>query len=117
MPTPTHNLEYPEELQALLEETIGSRNVYFQPPADKKLTYPCIVYQLDYIITSYANNLPYIPKKRYAVTYIDKSPDQYIPDKIGKLPFTAFSRFYVADNLNHYVYKMFFEASPNNQPT
>lgn len=109
-----HQLEYPEELQALLEELLGSKNVYFQPPSDRKLSYPCIVYQLDIVRSIYADSIPYNNAKRYSVTYIDKSPDQYIPDKIGQLPMSSFSRFYVADNLNHYSYRLFFDAKPNN---
>lgn len=116
MALPKHELEYPEELQALLENLLGSRNVYFQPPSDKKLSYPCIVYQLDYIRSIFADSIPYNNTKRYTVTYIDKSPDQYIPDKIGQLQFCSFSRFYVADNLNHYSYRLYFEAEPNNNP-
>lgn len=110
----THNIEYPEELQFLLENLLGSTNVYFQPPGDVKLNYPCIVYNLDYISTLYADDKPFNHHKRYNVTYISKSPDQYIPDKIAELPLCSFSRFYVADNLNHTSYRLYFDAKPNN---
>ena len=33
------------ELQSVLEQTLGSRNVYFQPPASVKMKYPAIVYE------------------------------------------------------------------------
>lgn len=114
MAVPKHELEYPEELQFLLENLLGSENVYFQPPNGKKLNYPCIVYQLDYVRSIYADSIPYHNGKRYSITYIDKSPDQYIPDKIALLPTASFNRFYVADNLNHYVYRLYFDAKPNN---
>lgn len=111
---PKHELEYPEELQFLLETLLGSKNVYFQPPEDRKLSYPCIVYQLDYVKPIYADSIPYNNAKRYLVTYIDKSPDQYIPDKIAMLPLSSFNRFYISDNLNHYAYRLYFDAKPNN---
>lgn len=114
MATEQHNVEYPEELQFLLENLLGSKNVYFQPPSTTKINYPCIIYQLDYVRSVYANNLPYNNAKRYALTYVSKSPDQYIPDKIGLLPMCSFSRLYISDNLNHYVYKLYFDAKPNN---
>ena len=34
------------ELQAKLEAVIGNKNVYFQPPASIKLTYPCVIYSI-----------------------------------------------------------------------
>lgn len=114
MVTEKHVTEYPEELQFLLETLLESKNVYFQPPSNIKLSYPCIVYKLDHINIKYAGNLPYRNAKRYSVTYVDKSPDQYIPDKIGELPTASFDRFYVADNLNHYAYRLYFDAKPNN---
>lgn len=109
-----HNIEYPEELQFLLEDLLGSKNVYFQPPSDKKLSYPCIVYRLDYIQTKYASNLPYRNAKRYSLTYIDKTPDQFTIDKISLLPTVRFGRTYVADNLNHTTFQLHFDAKPNN---
>ena len=35
-----------KDLQKLLEQTLGSRNVYFQPPATIKMQYPAIRYEL-----------------------------------------------------------------------
>lgn len=102
-------IKYPEKLQALLEDILGSRNVYFQPPSDKRLSYPCIMYELDYVNTSFANNKPYTMTKRYSITYIDKLPDMTIPDKIGALPMCTFSRFYTTEDFNHYIYKLYFE--------
>lgn len=110
----TNNTEYPEELQALLEEILGTKYVYFQPPKDKQMTYPCIVYQLDGVKTSYGDNRPYANHKRYLITYIDRNPDMYIPDKIALLPTASFNRFYIQDNLNHWAYRVYFDAHPNN---
>lgn len=110
----TNNTEYPEELQFLLEQLLGTTNVYFQPPDDKQLVYPCIVYQLDGVKTKYAGNLPYWNAKRYLITYIDRRPDMYIPDKIAQLRTASFNRFFVQDNLNHWAYRVYFDAYPNN---
>lgn len=95
-------------LQEILEMTLGSKNVYFQPPVNIQMKYPCIVYKRDYASTDHANNLPYRNTKRYAVTVIDQNPDSLIPDKIAKLPLCSFSRFYTADNLNHDVFNLYF---------
>lgn len=96
------------ELQTLLEGILGSRNVYFQPPPSLKMQYPAIVYQRDDVWSVFASNLPYTHKKRYQVTVIDTNPDSSIPDKVGKLPMCGFSRQFVADNLNHDVYNLYY---------
>lgn len=95
-------------LQDLLEETLGSTNVYFQPPPNLSMQYPCIVYANDNAKTEFADNHPYSHAKRYQVTVIDRNPDTLIPDDIAQLPLTAFNRAFTADNLHHYVYNLYF---------
>lgn len=94
------------ELQVLLE-TIAP-NVYFQPPTNVKMTYPCIVYERDYAVTQFADNNPYRHTKRYQVTCIDANPDSQIPDKVAKLQMSVFVRHFAADNLNHDIYSLYF---------
>lgn len=94
------------ELHTLLTGIVP--NAYFQPPSTVDMSYPCIVYQLDEIGTDFANNVPYNLQKGYKVTVIDPDPDTSIPDEIAKLPTASFDRFYVADNLNHYVFTIYF---------
>lgn len=96
------------QLQSLLEEILGSENVYFQPPNNMQMKYPCIVYRRNYGITRFAGNNPYLVGKRYNVVVIDRDPDSDIPDKIGALPLTIFDRFYTVDNLNHFSFNTYF---------
>ena len=58
------------DLQTILESLLGSQNVYFQPPSDLQMTYPCIVYKRDNASTEFAGNKPYRYEKRYQVTFI-----------------------------------------------
>jgi hypothetical protein len=95
------------ELQNLLEETAGVQ-AYFQPPNGLKMVYPCITYERDTTDTTFADNLPYSINKRYTVTVIDRNPDSDIPDKIALLPTCVHNRFFVADNLNHDVFTLYF---------
>jgi len=97
-----------QQLQTLLVSILGSKNVYFQPPSNAQIKYPCIIYKRDDERVNHANNNPYNRRKRYQVTVIDPRPDSDIPDKIGALPLCAYDRFYTADNLNHDVYTLFF---------
>lgn len=96
------------ELQTLLEEILGSRNVYYQPPESVKLSYPCILYLKSTIDTTYANNRSYMHKTRYMVTHIDKHPDSKVLDKLISLPMCSFDRHFTADNLNHDSFYIYF---------
>jgi hypothetical protein len=97
------------QLQSLLEGLLRSRNVYFQPPEDVKLCYPCIIYSRGIIgITQFANDKPYHYQNRYTLTVIDKNPDSEILDKVASLPMCTFERHYTADNLNHDVYNLYY---------
>lgn len=94
------------ELHDILKGVVS--NVYFQPPEDVKLVYPCIVYERDDVRTDFANNFPTRNTVRYQVTVIDPNPDSDIPNKVGALPMCSFDRFYAADQLNHDVYNIFY---------
>ena len=95
-------------LQTLLESTLGSMNVYFQPPASVLMQYPCIVYGRDADDAKFADNVLYTHKKRYQVTVIDKNPDSETPDKILRLPLCSFRSHFTKDNLNHDVYNLYY---------
>lgn len=97
------------ELQKEFEELLDSRNVYFQPPESIKLRYPCIIYELsdEYVLS--ADDMRYSTKKMYDVTIIDKNPDTKIPDNLAEhFVYCSFDRFFVSDNLNHYVYQLYY---------
>ena len=96
------------ELQTLLESILGSSHVYFQPPTNVEMQYPCIVYERNQAETLFADNNPYRYVKGYQVTVIDRNPDSLIPDGIASLPLCVHERFYTADNLNHDVFNLFF---------
>ncbi len=96
------------QLQALLEARLGSRNVYFQSPPTNAMQYPCIIYKRERIDELFANNQPYRRKHSYLVTVIDRNPDSQIPERIGALPLSSFSRSFVSENLNHDVYRLYY---------
>jgi hypothetical protein len=94
------------ELHQLLEAF--TENVYFQPPTNISMKYPCIVYSRDYAYTEFADDIPYCHKLRYQVTVIDRDPDSAIPSKVASMPMSLFNRFFTADNLNHDVFSVYF---------
>ena len=99
------------DLQEILEGLFDGDppvTVYYQEPSSDRMSYPCILYKLDDLNTSYADNMVYRQEARYLVTIIDRDPDSAIRDKVAHLPKCRFSRFYVADGLNHFVFHLFF---------
>ncbi len=94
------------QIQSLLEDL--APNVYFQPPNNTQLLYPCIIYKRDHAVSLFAGNRPYRFTKRYQVMVIDRDPDSPIPDKVAELPMCTYDRFFTADNLNHDVFNIFF---------
>lgn len=96
------------QLQSLLEQILGSRNVYFQPPANVKMSYPCIVYSRDYADSKFASNLVYDHTLRYQVTVIDPDPDSEILPKVASLPMCLYTRYFASEGLNHDIYSLYF---------
>lgn len=94
-------------LSKLLRNILGTGNVYFQPPENVKIKYPCIVYNLSGKEKKYANNAAYIKRTQYSLTVIDTDPDSPIHERVSDLPHCSFDRAYVSDNLNHWVYNIF----------
>lgn len=94
-------------LQTKLEELNENENVYFQPPSNKQMNYPAIRYDIDDIDTKFADDSSYICNKCYKLTVISKNPEPEIIDKLLDLPMCTFDRSYKADNLNHFVFTIY----------
>lgn len=103
-----------QDLQDLLETLVPPvgpddfKAVYFQPPSNLRMVYPCIEYHLDYAETKHADNVPYSHTKRYQATVIDEDPDSEIYDKMALLPLSSFKRFFVVEQLNHFIFNVYF---------
>lgn len=92
-------LDFHEELCDLL----GSRNVYFQPPATVRMTYPCFVYERSSGLSHMADNGTYNYRQAYNVTYITKDPDSLdmIRKFVFKFSLSRYNTHFTSDNLNH----------------
>lgn len=96
------------KLQTELEELLGTRNVYYSPPASLKMQYPAIVYSRSDIDNAHANNSVYKQECAYEITVIDRNPDSEIVKKVSRLPRCRFNRHYPSDNLNHDVFTIYY---------
>lgn len=97
------------QLHDMLKTVMGglTSKVYFQPPSNVKVEYPCIVYQRDGADTEFASNLPYSFNQRYQVTLIDRDPDNPAREMIAALPMCRYERYFAANNLNHDIFVIY----------
>lgn len=96
------------DLHEELKRLLGSNHVYYQAPESVKMEYPAIRYSKSDVDTKHANDRPYIHKKKYEITVIDRKPDNAVIDKILELPMCIYDRHYTADNLNHDVMTLYY---------
>ena len=95
------------ELQTKLEGLFESKNVYYQPPENLKMDYPAIRYSKYKIESEYADDMKYLNSNSYQIIVIDQIPDNPVINKILELPYSFFDRHYVSNNLNHYVFTLY----------
>ena len=97
------------ELHDKLRDLVGNNNVYFQPPASVQISYPCVVYHIgsgdakrpDPILYNYTNSSDGL--------FIFKKPTiEIIEQVLNAIPMCRFTRGYVADNLNHYAFTLYY---------
>lgn len=100
--TVTRRMELHEILSAIC------KNCYFEPPTNKQLKYPCIVYERSNNRVFRADNKPYVITTRYQLTVIDQDPDSEITPEIEKLEKCTFDRHFDSDSLSHDVFTIYY---------
>jgi hypothetical protein len=102
------------QLQSLLENLTVTEelpdnklNVYFQPPDEVQMQYPCIRYERDNATLKSADNVAYHWQQRYQVTYMDYNPDSDVIDKLMEFPYSRFNRHFATSGLNHDVFVIY----------
>lgn len=97
------------KLHDKLCELVGNTNVYFQPPASVQISYPCVIYRIGNGDAKHADNMVYSYTNSYEVMFIYKQPNIDIIERVlTTLPMCGVSRMYVADNLNHYTFNVYY---------
>lgn len=96
------------DLQTELETLLGSRNVYYQPPASVRMKYPAIVYSRSNIENRHADDGVYMQSHFYELIVIDEDPDSEIVEKVSKLSGCRFDRHFTSENLNHDVFTLYY---------
>lgn len=87
----------------------GIKKVYFQPPSNTSIQYPCIIYELNRIDLRKADNKNYLKFKNYTITVVTPDPDDttvdYLLDKFTKI---RFDRTFKSDNLYHNILSLYY---------
>lgn len=96
------------QLHNKLVELFDSNHVYYQPPENLKMEYPCIRYSKNDIDTLRADNKAYRFMNQYQIIVIDKHPDNDVINKILSLPMAEYNRHYISDGLNHDVIILYY---------
>lgn len=96
------------KLQNELEELLGSRFVYYQPPESIRLNYPCIVYTRKRIEKDNADDTWYLKYHNYELTLIDPNPDSELVDKLCNLSMCKHVNHFTSDSLNHDVFSLYY---------
>lgn len=98
------------EFQKILESVISpyGGNVYFQPPENIKLKFPCILFEVSSMDLTHADNTLYERVIQFSVMYISKTTNEDVVDKLTALPYSWFERHFVQDGLNHYIFRIFY---------
>lgn len=96
------------ELHSVLQELLGSSNVYYQPPESIKMQYDAIRYSKKTIDSKYANDRKYSMIDCYEVIVISRLPDNPVIKKLLSLPYCSYDRHYIADNLHHDVLTIYY---------
>ena len=77
-------------------------NVYFQPPANIQLEYPCVIYNKSDMNDIYGNDGVYIDFQQYKIIVIERDPDSNIPKTMkNSLEHCRITGYYTVDNLHH----------------
>lgn len=88
---------------------LGTRNVYFQPPASVIMKYDAIRYSFGDHDVKRANDKAYLKTNKYEGVVITYDPDSAIPDTmLNHFQMCDFGKPYTADNLNHFPFTLYY---------
>lgn len=100
-------IEDPETHEKGYELSI--RPVYFQPPGNMTIEYPCVIYHLSDIDITRADNSVYRAIQQFTLTLVDENPDsEYVEKLLTTFGTIRFDRFFISDSLNHWTFSLYY---------
>lgn len=108
-------IELNDEIRDYFSSIEGLNKVYLQPPSSEKLIYPCLIITQNIPSTLYCDDVPYLVWPTYELMLIDYDMESSIPSEIIRKGIGNYriqpERYYVADNLCHWMYTLAFTKS------
>lgn len=92
-----------------LVEILGNRHVYFQPPKEELMEYPCIRYSLTDIDNTHADDRTYLRDYCFNVILIHPEANNCIVDRLSNMQFSTLNKIYTTQGLNHYVFTIYYK--------
>jgi hypothetical protein len=84
-------------------------NVYYQPPSNIQMMYPCIVYNKTIRMRHFANDVIYLSQQEYQITVIDKDPESTVADSIeSAFQHCSINQYFTVDNLHHTTLNLYY---------
>lgn len=98
-----------EHFHSFLSTLTGAEHIYYQPPSNMRMKFPCIEYHDAAMDTTFANDMPYVNTRHYQLTVIDSMPDNpWIQLIATSIPMCVHNRHYTSDGLNHDVFDIYY---------
>lgn len=77
-------------------------NVYYQPPSDIRMVYPCITYYRVRPKTVYADDRIYSKHEEYQIMVLDQKADNtYADDIVEAFRYSSIDSNFIMNNLHH----------------
>ncbi len=81
--------------------------VYYNPPENTSLVYPCFIYKLADIYVQRADDGPYSLYDQYQLTFIHQDVDSPVVRQLMQLEYIQFDRRFHASGLVHDVFVIY----------
>lgn len=102
-------LDFDAALKEFLSENYSDWRVYFQPPTNVKMEYPCVRYTKEAPKGLRADDSLYLKFRKYSVTAIHRNPDCNIGEELMEyFEHCSYENRYVTDNLYHEVLTIYY---------
>ena len=86
-----------------------SKNVYYQPPSNIQMKYPCITYNKTGRSRHFGNDVIYLSQQGYQITVIDRDPDSTIGDSIERhFQHCVINQEFTVNNLYHTTLSLYY---------
>ena len=106
-------LELQKRLETFAAEYVKkgdrTKHVYFNPPPDFQMEFPCIVYEESRPTNYHADNVRYFHFTRWKVTTMTQDPEALdLAPKVAELPHcTLDGSPFRSDNVVHHVFELY----------